>query len=52
MPHRLVDEARDPEVDHLQPAGIVEEHVGRLHVAVDDTARVRRIEGCGRLLQP
>ena len=33
---RLGDRAGDPEVDHLDPPVAADEHVARLHVAVDD----------------
>ena len=39
-----VERARDPEVRHLRLAVFVEEHVLRLHVAVDEPAVVRERE--------
>ena len=49
---RLVDDARDPEVDDLEPVGAVEEEVRRLDVSMDDAVAVRGVEGFGRLREP
>ena len=46
MPARIdfARRAGEPEVRDADPAGAVEHHVGRLEVAVDDAALVRRGE--------
>ena len=41
---RRVRPAREPEVRQRRGSLAVEEHVGRLHVPVQDTARVKRIQ--------
>ena len=42
--HRVVDEARQPEVRQLQVAGAGDEDVGRLEVAVNDVVGVQIIQ--------
>lgn len=43
---------RDPEVEELQRAAMADEHVVRLHVAMDETACVRRLERLRHLEEP
>ena len=47
----LVETPSDPEIGELRVTAVVEQHVGRLDVAMDDAGRVGRIE-CRRHLGP
>jgi hypothetical protein len=48
----LEPEPGDAEVGQREAVALVEQHVGRLDVAVDDPLLVRRVERVGRLVQP
>ncbi len=48
---RALEHLRDAEVGEVGAAGLVEQHVGRLHVPVDDPLAVRVVEGTGHVAQ-